>query len=466
MRLNNVAFLFIIATISAVAQRGAHEYQVVESFVTRLSPRAFPALPVQVAAALEREGYTIPQSWNDSLPHNVIVGEFRRRGQRDWAVLASRNHESRIIIFWNGLDRDTSYVSTREDILSMQDQGNRGISYARYIQNVRPDVFDPRCGNVDSTSSNTDHDAIKDHFIPRESDIFYFRKGKWFDCPGEELISMNPDNVRMCGFGAERFIVSLVDIGYGRARLDVRRNNDSAVVYSIKLMNVSSGHYHAYEYHNGNLYVLHTRTSSDESRRVDQRWMDELWRYDKNKIGNKLYAAQGLDFRVCPDEHRTVAQVGDEIRLLDTTGVEIRKFTKSEFLVHGIGDLYLSNDYLFVFNGDGDGFDTIVRLNMQSNSLSRIALQNLNIGSDYSFNPIAEQLAASNYPWIVSADDRELWESEKHKVTLYLYDLISRNTTILSRSIARDFNPVWIDEGTIEYTNPDTSQRVTYRLQK
>src|SRR4051794_8216307 len=65
--------------------------------IRRLSPRSFPQLPHRIVRSLEAGKYTIPQIWMDPQapdyhrPLNVIKGSFRRKGQIDWAVLASRN---------------------------------------------------------------------------------------------------------------------------------------------------------------------------------------------------------------------------------------------------------------------------------------------------------------------------------------------------------------------------------------
>jgi len=72
--------------------------------VTRLGPSAFPELPRNIRRELERRGCTIPQVWEDRKPHNVIKGEFTRKGQTDWAVLCSLNRVSSILIFQNAMN--------------------------------------------------------------------------------------------------------------------------------------------------------------------------------------------------------------------------------------------------------------------------------------------------------------------------------------------------------------------------
>ncbi|HIE38991.1 MAG TPA: hypothetical protein EYP77_07995, partial [Anaerolineae bacterium] len=51
-------------------------------------------------------------------------------------------------------------------------------------------------------------------------------------------------------------------------------------------------HYHGSERHNGNLYVIR-RIGYTPGGGRSTGWTDELWRYDLEGNGTKLYAAQG-----------------------------------------------------------------------------------------------------------------------------------------------------------------------------
>jgi hypothetical protein len=184
--MKTLTILLVVISNFAVSQRRTEDFLIAESLAIRLSPSAFHMLPKRIIEVLEQGGYTIPQSWADSLPHNVISGEFRKPGQLDWAVLASKNHQSSIIIFWNGSDTDTTHLEQLSDLTYMQDEASSGILFSRYIQTVRLNEFGPDCGYQETTLPRVDHDAIEDYFIPKGSLILYFYQGKLYDCPGAD----------------------------------------------------------------------------------------------------------------------------------------------------------------------------------------------------------------------------------------------------------------------------------------
>jgi len=86
----------------------------------------------------------------------------------------------------------------------------------------------------------------------------------------------------------------------------------------ITVPDVYREHYHNAEYHNGHLYVIR-RLGYDGY--PDEDWTDELWRYDSQGRGTRLYSEQGLDFRVAPSEaYIAVRQGQDKVTFLDSAG--------------------------------------------------------------------------------------------------------------------------------------------------
>ena len=62
--------------------------------------------------------------------------------------------------------------------------------------------------------------------------------------------------------------------------------------FYITLSDIYRNHYHNAEYHNGNLYIIH-RTGGDTGYQTNPNWTDELWRYNQQKQGQKLYSVRG-----------------------------------------------------------------------------------------------------------------------------------------------------------------------------
>jgi len=101
---------------------------------------------------------------------------------------------------------------------------------------------------------------------------------------------------------------------------------------SLTLSDVHISHYHNSEYHNKSLYVIR-RIGYDGY--PDDEWTDELWRYDtRDKSETKLYSAQGLDFRLTPDEKYVALQHDQKLVFVDALGNLVQEFTLDQLGSH------------------------------------------------------------------------------------------------------------------------------------
>jgi hypothetical protein len=169
-----------------------HDWLVADLEVKRLSPDIFVELPQKVISDLNSRGCTIPQAYNDPKPHNVIKGEFAKKGQIDWAVLCSKDRVSSILIFWGGSPKNVSDVETTkdQDWLWLQGVSEDKIGYSRVIREAskdeiryayRPNAFDaPNVNDPKPKLQSINHGGIRDDSIYRGSSIYYYYKGKWW----------------------------------------------------------------------------------------------------------------------------------------------------------------------------------------------------------------------------------------------------------------------------------------------
>src|SRR5438876_1352596 len=107
-----------------------------ESWITRLSPAAFPELPANLVQELQRRQCTIPQETFSKRRNNVIKGEFARPGQTDWAVLCSVKGVSTILVFWNGSEKNPAALASVPDDGFVQFLGHGQWGYSRGIDTV------------------------------------------------------------------------------------------------------------------------------------------------------------------------------------------------------------------------------------------------------------------------------------------------------------------------------------------
>ncbi len=102
--MNRMRYVLLLATMviatPSYSQESESEWVKADVEVQRLPPSAFTTLPSSIRQTLERAGFTIPQTYQDSTPQNVVHGHFRSMGQTDWAILCSKNRITSIVVFW------------------------------------------------------------------------------------------------------------------------------------------------------------------------------------------------------------------------------------------------------------------------------------------------------------------------------------------------------------------------------
>ena len=149
-----------VATLTEWIARGATWGKAVQPRhePVRLSPAAFRELPKGLVRELQKLKCTIPQASGVAEQHNVIQGEFAKRGQTDWAVLCSKDGESTVLVFWNGSRRNPARIARSED----------GDVFTRRITPIEPK-------NIDEPPP-IEHQGIGDASV-----IHYYFRGKWLE---------------------------------------------------------------------------------------------------------------------------------------------------------------------------------------------------------------------------------------------------------------------------------------------
>lgn len=148
--------------------------------VRRLSPDAFPELPAGIKVELVKRQCTVPQTFLSTQPHNVIHGEFSKKGQKDWAVLCSTGQASSILVFWGGSVKDIFVFPATPDKNYLQGRGEGKIGYSCEISVVGNDyILEHHKRYGGPTSPPIDHDGINVAFVEKASSVLYREKGEW-----------------------------------------------------------------------------------------------------------------------------------------------------------------------------------------------------------------------------------------------------------------------------------------------
>jgi hypothetical protein len=147
----------------------------------------FNKLPGEIVKGLKTLKCTVPQTYENRKPHNVIQGSFAEENQTDWAVLCSKNGVSSIKIFWGGAAKCPSVISGSHDRKWLQGIGNDKIVYSRAIGPASKETilgYHKAFGGP--TPPPISHQGIDDYFVGKASVVHYCSNGKWIEFTGAD----------------------------------------------------------------------------------------------------------------------------------------------------------------------------------------------------------------------------------------------------------------------------------------
>lgn len=151
------------------------------------SPRSFPDLPGNITDFLEEQGYTIPQCYLSEKPVNVISGAFAKPGQVDWAVLASKDGVSSILVFWGGATENVAQLASKPDNAYLQQIYGAQQSFFRLIRAVDREFIVRHAEAYGGPEvPEIDHEGIEDAFFEKASIVHYLQEGSWFELTGAD----------------------------------------------------------------------------------------------------------------------------------------------------------------------------------------------------------------------------------------------------------------------------------------
>ncbi len=248
----------------------------------------------------------------------------------------------------------------------------------------------------------------------------------------------------------------------------------------ITLSDVYVRHYHNSEYHNENLYIIR-RIGYTPKEWDSEEWTDELWKYDTDGKGTKLYSAQGLDFRAAPDERYIALRISDlkctweKLIFLDSSGNPVREFATDQLIGHpdkeayaplppGLGLLRWRDDSTEFWGhiSAGPSPITFYKIKVASWQTTTYDVSKLPVPCEYDLNTNTGKLVYSDFPQIYVADDAEEFAKSQQQVTLFVYDFSDQSIQTIATLVAKGFHPKWLDDNTIEYNNPDGDDRIVY----
>ena len=181
--MHNLPLIICLLIFSPILH--ANIWDEAEKEIKLMEPSSFKKLPKHIVKTLEIRGCKIPQAYPFENPHNVIQGQFAKKGQNDWAVLCSVDSVSTLLVFWGGSTQCASEVGKDKNWL--QDVGGGEISYSRFISSVDKKQIQKYQGYNGSTILQPLlHEGIDVAFIGKASGVRYCYKSKWVFFSGSD----------------------------------------------------------------------------------------------------------------------------------------------------------------------------------------------------------------------------------------------------------------------------------------
>ena len=143
----------------------------------------FPKLPAGIAKDLMNRGCRIPQVKGVREQRNVLQGQFKKAGQRDWAVLCLQGNTSTILVYWNGSAEGPAQLAPMDETITPSKNG-----YYRILRVVGEKYIRGHYGasasEMDPLPKILDSDAIDDGIFEKGSSVHYFDNEKWLTLAG------------------------------------------------------------------------------------------------------------------------------------------------------------------------------------------------------------------------------------------------------------------------------------------
>jgi hypothetical protein len=164
-------------SFSTEVTRGALQEEELSRWIMR-RPSDFTDVPQVIQRQLEQAQCRIPQAPNWRIHHNLVWGEFERKGQQDLAVLCVRGQTAVIYVYW-------ASDAARRDQLPI----NHGYQPGSWMKVATPKFIQEHIaayGLIDKgMPEHIEHDGVEDG-IACCSIVYYRQTGRWLRSPGAD----------------------------------------------------------------------------------------------------------------------------------------------------------------------------------------------------------------------------------------------------------------------------------------
>lgn len=175
---------------------------------------------------------------------------------------------------------------------------------------------------------------------------------------------------------------------------------------------------------------------------------------------------------VIPEYNVSISPDGHKVIFSNIKNNEIKKeillYPKiSENDESGLEPIGWSSDGRYFWSGIGEAdFQPNPFYKIDTNDFSFKEYNIDIVFGEYNLNKDNSKIVLSDYPMVYDSYSREELIKNKTKVTLYIYNLVTKEKKVIDISAGKWFKPKWIDNNTIEYNNPKGKDRIKYKIGK
>lgn len=148
--------------------------------VRRLPISSFPDVPERTAAAIDRRGCMIPQTYQAHRPENVVHASLERAGSSDWAALCMVDGQVSLLVFFEsspGKAVALATVAVNDRLQAHDRSGVLGFNWG--IDPASPQQIRENQAGLDHRSAPLDHDALADSVIDHRTLYHFYGKNAW-----------------------------------------------------------------------------------------------------------------------------------------------------------------------------------------------------------------------------------------------------------------------------------------------
>jgi len=224
------------------------------------------------------------------------------------------------------------------------------------------------------------------------------------------------------------------------------------------------------EYRNGRVYLIKERKGGS-THGGSHSYEYELWSYDKKGHGVKLWSAPNLEFRVGGDgrmiavlSYDPPAADGETLRLIKPDGRLVKTYSRKDMAVTAVYFERWQGSCLWVREEDEMDILSFIRIDTPSLHFRKYAVPPVVTAEDYDLNIKTRRLAYSNYPPMFDTDSLHDFEKTKTAVELRVYSLETKREQLIAKSVAKSFEPKWVNSTILAFNNPKGKGRIRQHI--